>query len=99
MFGHGVFDDPDLEPCGAWAGAAGLDVLGAVVVGVVVVVAAAASAMPTAAPVVASAPATMVAPSSLEMCMTWAFPSRDACPAVDHLRAGDGEPNQFVVVL
>jgi hypothetical protein len=81
MLGQGVFEDPDFEPCGACAGAAGFEVLGAVVVGVVDVVAAAASAMPTAAPVVASAPATMVAPSSLEMCI-WVGPFRRWMPVL-----------------
>jgi hypothetical protein len=79
MFGHGTFDvDPDF-----WVGAGvpgvGVVVFGAVVVGVVedvldpvvgvvlVLVAADAPAIPAAAPPVASAPATIVAPSIFEM--------------------------------
>jgi hypothetical protein len=74
MFGHGCpLGDPDLGVPDFWAGAG---VVGVVVDGVVVVVLAAAvfavgaadaPAMPLAAPAVAMAPATMVAPSIFEM--------------------------------
>jgi hypothetical protein len=62
MFGHGV--EPDFEVPDFWAGAA--EVL---VVGVVVVDVDAALAIPAAAPPVASAPATIVAPSIFEIVM------------------------------
>jgi hypothetical protein len=70
MFGHGCFPgDPDF----AGAGVDGVDAVGADVVGVVVVLeglgAAAAPAMPETAPPAASAPATIVAPSSLDVFM------------------------------
>jgi hypothetical protein len=72
MFGHGVLDpEPDF-----WLGAAGALPLGAGVAGVVlvlvelgVVVVEAALAMPAAAPPVAIAPATIVAPSIFDMCI------------------------------
>jgi hypothetical protein len=84
MFGHGCFVvDPDFWAGEGVAGAAG--VVGVVVVGVavddvvdpvvvaalVVPVAAEAPAMPAAAPPVASAPATIVAPSIFDMRMGW----------------------------
>lgn len=76
MFGHGL--PPGLVDFGLGVGVVEvpveLDVLGAVVVGVAAVLvvlvvdgAAEALAMPATAPPVASAPATMVAPSILEM--------------------------------
>jgi hypothetical protein len=70
MFGHGSLPvDPDLP--GAVGLCAGAEVLGAVdlVVDVEVDGVVAAPAIPAAAPPVASAPATIVAPSVLEMCI------------------------------
>lgn len=83
MFGHGcLLDEPDLGGVpDLWLGAGFEGVVGVVVVvdGVVVVPvvpvvlvplgAAAAPAIPATAPVVASAPATIVAPSIFDTCM------------------------------
>lgn len=82
MFGQGpcLPGAPDLDwgpdwPCPWWGGVAGVVVLGVDVVPVGPVApvlplgAAAAPAMPAIAPPVASAPATIVAPSIFEMCI------------------------------
>jgi hypothetical protein len=83
MFGHGPFTVPDLWVGAGLIGALGVVVLVLgvvlevvvesllVVVLAVVPVDADAPAMPAAAPPVASAPATMVAPSILEIRMGW----------------------------
>jgi hypothetical protein len=67
MLGQGIFDGV-VDFC-AGAGVVGVEGDGVEVVGVEVVGAAAAPAMPTTAPAVASAPATITALSVLEICM------------------------------
>jgi hypothetical protein len=83
MFGHGFFVDFD---CGVLLDsvvlAASCGAVEVVVAVVEVVVAAEAPAIPAAAPPVATAPATIVAPSNLEMRMIRAF-LVDSCVPCD----------------
>jgi len=101
MFGHGCFPGVvDLDCDWPWGGVVGvvgvvevdaadsLDGVWLVLVATVFVVgAAAAPAMPAAAPPAATAPATIVAPSSLEMCTgdtSWG----DGLRVADHRATG-----------